>query len=57
MTENDTAKLEEQVAFLNRQLTAAQVENRKTRDKIAELEQTVIGLATMLTRRHGDVSE
>jgi chromosome segregation ATPase len=53
----DTAKLEEQVAFLNRQLTAAQVENRRLRDEVSELKQTIIGLATMLTRRREHVSE
>lgn len=53
----DTAKLEEQNAFLNRQLTAAQVDNRRLRDEVAELKQTIVGLATMLTRRQSHVQE
>lgn len=56
MTE-DTAKLEEQVAFLNRQLTAAQVENRRLMDEVAEFRQTIVGLATMLVRRRDHVQE
>lgn len=57
--ENDTARLEEKLEFLGRQLTSTQMEARKLRDEVTDLKEVIVEMTRIMTGHGGrkNVSE